>query len=106
MGLDIYAKNQDGKTTRGARGKGELSRSARDAVVESALADCFPSLGELERRGIANVIGLWSDGKLTIKGLAAATIKGELTNALNKENPGLGKLVEVVDFLYKLYQAR
>lgn len=81
-------------------------RAVRDKLIESTLEDVFPQLDDLAVRSIARVISLSIDDKLNIKNFGVETAKGEIIEALKKENPELATSAEVVDFIYKVNEAK
>ena len=77
----------------------------RDAAIEGALKDVFPTRTAREIQAARLVIALELDGKLTLRNLERARAKEELLAQLRRYDAGAGSAAEVADFIYDVVEA-
>jgi hypothetical protein len=77
----------------------------RDAAIEGALKDVFPTRTAREIQAARLVISLELDGKLTLRNLDRARAKEDLLAELRRYDAGAGSAAEVADFIYDVVQA-
>lgn len=82
------------------------ARAGRDGMIESALKDLFPDLREVEIRGIRRVTSQCLDGKLSVGNFSKQTAKEEIIEELQRQDPALGRIAGVADFVYEVHQAK
>lgn len=83
----------------------QLALKTRDALIEGALKDVFPTRSGREIAAVRRVIALALEGKLNLNRFRAETAKEELIEALKKADAGAGAAAEVADFIYGVHKA-